>query len=290
MRAHHACGLAVLLAGALLPPIGEADIAAAPAPAKYTVSPVMRGWVAKTTYLRPDENELPTYYVVVRPEERDPNYTGYIKDVSYYAVGEERPRKSLRYDAAGRLVDEIDNAGDVQDSRPLYPGGKVACYLHWRAGKWLNGFSVSPDGKVRHELKDGRGEIVQHGRRAGTRMHLWYHQGHPYLEKRYRQGKLVETHLNNVVDYLRVNVSSETLFRATRQEVWTKEAGGPVYLQRLNELQAVERRPRADDPKLYAQRRAAFLQSYEKRLKAAGRDWKGLGIEAIRAGEPRGGA
>jgi hypothetical protein len=289
MRAHKACGLAVLLAGALLPPVGEADVAAAPAPAKYTFSPVMRGWVAKTTYLRPDEDELPTYYVVVRPEERDPNYTGYIKDVSYYAVGEERPRKSLRYDSSGRLVDEIDNAGDVQYSRTFHPGGKVACYLHWRGGKWLNGFSASPDGKVRRELKDGRGEILQYGRRAGTRMHLWYHQGHPYLEKRYRQGKLVETRLNDVEDYLRVTVSAETLFLGIRQEAWTKEVGGPARLQRLNVLQAVDRRPLADDEELYAKRRAEFLQSYEKRLKAAGRDWKGLGIEAIRAGERPGG-
>jgi hypothetical protein len=227
---------------------------------------------------------------VVELKDRDPRVTDYLTERSYYAkVGDTRPRKILRYYPSGQLAAEIDNEGNEQHSQSYHPDGKVACYLHWRAGKWLDGHSTSPDGKVRHKLEGGTGEVVLYGKLPGTTLHTWYHQAFPYLEVAQRQGKVERVRLNDGSDWLIASLFMETLSLSARREFWVKPGPGPAYMQRFDEpdFNWGRRNPRRDaEAQLYPKRRAAFLAGYEKRLKAAGRDWKGLGIDWVRTGAP----
>jgi hypothetical protein len=236
------------------------------------------------------QDELASSYLVVELKDRDPSVTDYLTERSYYArKGDTRPVKILRCYPSGQLASEIDNVGNEQHSRQFHPNGKEASYLHWRAGKWLAGHSISPDGKVRHELKAGTGEIVTYGKSAGKRR-TWYHRAFPYLEIEHRQGKLVRVRLNDESDWLIVSRDREQLLLWSRRESWDKARGRPAQMSKITDgtagsLAWDERRGAGDD-KSYPKRRAEFLARYEKRLKAAGRDWKGLGIELIRTGAP----
>jgi hypothetical protein len=268
------------------------EVQAAPAPVftEHRFVPVNPNWDVQENLLRPDTAEPYESYIVIAPRDRGPRFTGYIKEVRYTQKGaKNKVLKILRYYPSGKPFEEIDNDGDQQYSRRFRPDGSVACYLHWRAGKWLNGYSVSPDGKTSHRLRNGRGEIVLYGQGGKNRLHRWYHDGLPFLEKFEVDGKRARVRLHTESDMFEVLGNREMLLLYSRKEIWTRSPGQPVQVQMLNDSFKVpgpRDRCTTERSKWYPFRRAEFLQRYTRVLKAAGYDWKKLDIEFIRTGWP----
>jgi hypothetical protein len=275
-------------AGVPTPTAAPSQARAAPAPPGHTFARVRPDWRLEVSLLRSDDEDPPDSFTVVRPENRDPAFTGYLTEKRYFEGGKTgEARKILRYGPAGRLVCEIDNVGDEQHSRRFHLDGRLASYLHWRAGKWLNGHGVSPDGKVRYRLVDGAGETISWGRRPGNYRHSWYHRGHLFLSKRYRGGRHTEARLNGQDDScLIVRPGQETLHLAG--EVWTRAEGRPPSWHKLGEWPIDPGWPgprRAKPTRSYERARADFVRGYDRLLKDAGHAWEKLGIALIRSGE-----
>jgi RNA polymerase sigma factor (sigma-70 family) len=261
--------------------------AAADAPPR-AFQPVQKAWLRKVTYLKPDKLDPPNSFEVIAPKDRDPGFRQYHKDISYYEKAEDsKPRRSYRYHPTGYLETEIDNVGQEQFSRSLRPDGSVRSYLHWRAGKWLEGYSTSPDGKHKHRLTEGDGELVSYGSKQGDRIHRWYSRGDNFLDKRYRDGRCVEVRLNCGDDWLiAARDGTERLLLTARKEIWQKTPGSGVWLQEFDKEPGFERDQNciAQWQKEYPRRRAAFLKRYGTLLREAGHTWEGLQIDFLRTG------
>jgi hypothetical protein len=275
------CSLLLLLGLAALARLGPARSAPVPPPRELRFLPVSPAWVVQVNYLLP-YGDPPDGFTVVAPAKRDPAFRGYSKELSYHAgaPGKGKPIKIVRYFPSGKVAQEIDNVGADQHSRSFHANGRVACYLHWREGKWLAGHSTSPDGKVVHRLDRGRGEIVTYGG-PGAFVHRWYHDASPFLEKAYRDGKLVSVRLNDVIGSLSVSASAEWLILRFHGENWHRAPGSSGL-----RLVAFDNRPRFDEGKLYEQRREEFIKACTRTLRAAGKDWKELGIDFIPRAAP----
>ena len=176
-----------------------------------------------------------------------------------------------------------------QFSRSFYPDGSPRSFLHFKDSKWIDGGSVSPDGRVTHRLKDGAGELVGYGAKEGDRTHSWYAEGFAFLEKRYRDGSCVQVRLNDGSDDFIAHPGEDQLFLTERHEYWSRRTGEEVHYQRIDrrpvddmhgELAEEEAKMRVQ----YAQRRADFMKRYGKRLEKAGKTWDELKIEFIRVG------
>jgi hypothetical protein len=269
--------------------------AARPAPGAFlperAFRPLSKDWSARTDYLDyRGEGDPPNAARVVQPKDRDPAFKDYHKEVSYYERGADekkgKPRRILRYAPGGSLEEEIDNVGDEQFSRTLRRDGSVACYLYWRGGRWLDGYSVSADGKVRRRLDDGNGDLIFYGSKPGNHVQRWYHGGANYLEMRYAKGVCVMVRLNAGDDWLIARRGGEEqLLLSSRKEIWSTGPGGRVAVQSLDQPPRIERsdRPGTGRRETCAARRAAFLLRYDGLLRRYGQTWKGLGVDFVRS-------
>jgi RNA polymerase sigma factor (sigma-70 family) len=261
-----------------------------PAPPHNAFRPVADGWIKKINYLDArGAGDPPNGYKVVAPADRDPARKDYYKEVRYYEKsGDAKARRIERYDPAGRLEQEIDNVGDEQFSRSLGPDGAVRSYLRWQAGKWLDGYSVGPDGKEKHRLAKGAGELAFYGREAGNRLHRWYDRAQNFLDKRYQDGRCIEVRLNLGSDWLIASRDgNERLLLESKKEIWHKAPGAGVLMQELDKVPIFERRERQaveQWQKEFPLRRAAFLEAFGALLRQADRTWEGLGIDFLRKG------
>jgi hypothetical protein len=272
--------------GGSLPPATAAPL---PGVTGHAFRPVDKAWVKTGSYLKPDGGDPPESYTVVEPKDRDPAFKGYYREERYRETAQAKEDcKILRYHPSGYLHTEIDNLGkEEQFSRSLRADGSVAYFAHWRGGQWLDGYSVSPGGKVWHRLRDGRGELVVYGDKDGFYRHTWYHEGYPFLEKRFEKGACSGVRLNGGgSDSLTVSAKGERLLLWARQEIWYKAPGEKPHFQEIGRPDP--RRAEAGEKlrELYPLRRQEFLETYGKFLRKAGRSWQGLGIDFIRSGKP----
>src|SRR5437879_5821427 len=93
---------------------------AAPVPPSrdtHRPAPIDPAWRVEACLLRPLAEGPPEGYTVVSLKDRDPAFTGYFTQETYYEKGNARPRRILRYHANGRLAAEIDNVGKDQHNR-----------------------------------------------------------------------------------------------------------------------------------------------------------------------------
>jgi hypothetical protein len=258
---------------------------------EHKFAPIDPQWRREVTYLLPgDELDPPNSFQVIQPRDRDPSIKTYHKEISYYEKGQaQRARRILRYGPDGSLRSKYDNVGDEQFGYSYYPDGSPRGYIHWRAGKWLNGYSISPDGKTVHRLKDGNGELVGYGSKPGNFKHEWYHAGIPFLVKHIQNGNAIRIRLNDRQDYLIVTAKEEQLSLEERQEWWYKRAGEQPRVQKFDQSPVHPGWERRPDPKKlaaqYQQLRKEFLGRVGKALKREGHTWESLGIDFIRRGE-----
>jgi hypothetical protein len=253
---------------------------------EHVFQPISKDWVAEEAWLEPHGDPAQAYL---------PGEPGAYREVRYFVkAGDRQPCKFVRYYPSGALYQEADDytAGDKleeQFCRTYHPDGSVRSYLHWREGRYPDGYSVSPDGKVRHRIRHGGGEFVEYGVKEGNRVHRWYQEGAQFLEKRFEEGGCVQVYLDILRrehdDRYMVAKDLEDLLLSSRGESWHKQGG------RLPTLQNIEANDEAlplDSEKygeLYLSRRDEFLKGYGELLKKAGKSWKGLGIDFVRAGE-----
>jgi hypothetical protein len=261
-----------------------------PPESRHTFEPVVKDWVRQVAYLLPDGNDPPNSFKVVEPEDRDPGVKGYYKQVCYSPKGEEKmPRRILRFFPNGAPCTVIDNIGDEQFCRSYYPDGTARGYTHWRKGKWIGGYSISPDGKRVHRLTRGTGELVSYGKGEGNFEHSWYYEGHNFLSKRHQSRSFTEIRLNGEKDWFFFREAGEELLLHSRNEAWRKPAGGIPALQMFDKVPRIERRPRPPGAGLvaaeqYSARRLDFVEEIGKLLDKGGYTWRKLGIDFIRTG------
>jgi RNA polymerase sigma factor (sigma-70 family) len=266
--------------------------------AEHGFLPIRKEWAAEVSYFRPN-TDPPNAWGVVKPEDRDPKFEGYFKEVEYFSrAGDKRLCKFMRYYPSGALYMEVDNywEGDnIQDQfgRSFYSDGAARSYWHWREGLQTHSYSVSPDGRVRHRVSRGEGEDVDYGLEEGNRIHRWYHEGAQFLEKRFKKGVCVEVHLDLLRgkddDWLRTSRNLELLTLRSQKEGWERWAGRPPSHQtfrRFDEGPGPDPGDRdPEEEKRYLSLRDEFLKDYGDLLKKAGKSWKGLGIDFVRTGE-----
>ena len=263
-------------------------VTAAPAPRfaeGHRFAPIDPNWRVETYLLKKWGNDDPPNSSLAVPlKDRDPNYKEYVTAKRYYAKGEdEKPRKLLWYYPSGRLSGESDIIGKNQYDRSWHPDGRKAGYLHWRDGKWLNGESISPDGKVRHRLKQGDGELVTYGSKPGNRLHRWYAGAANILDKRFRDGRVIEIRLNGSgSDWLILTEEEESL--KEEKGIWRKSGGQPASWQSWEDGGKMGRRQ--PPTRTYEKARGSFVKDYDAILKDAGLSWEKLGIDFIRDGKP----
>ena len=265
-----------------------------PAESRHTFGPVSPEWKSKVTYLLNDGgDDPPNSLLVVEPEARDPNVKGYGKEVRYFAKeGDKRERRILRYHPDGSLACDMDIVGGEQFDCSYDPDGTVRAYVHWRKGKWIGGYSVSPDGATVHRLASGTGELVTYGKKTGNSEHRWYCEGTNFLSKSYRNGSVTMIRLNGTDDWLIIDKTEERFHATSAREFWNKPAGGVPRVQKFEaDPFADNENRRAADPgevqrttERYALRRMAFLEAYGKFLTRGGYAWDKLGIEFLRKG------
>jgi hypothetical protein len=259
-----------------------------PPESRHKFAAVNRNWQSKVVYLVPDKaSDPPNSMMVVEAKDRDPHFKEYYKEVRYFADEKKAtPCKILLYYPDGSLYRDIDKRGDEQFTLYFYANGAVHHYTHWRHGRWLGGYSVSPDAKSVHRLAGGKGELVFYGRTRHNYEHCWYDKGENFLSQRCQNHTPVQVRLNGRQDWLIVTKTEESLWLHSQQESWhNREGQGPV-LQMLDRLpQWNERNPRGmrqKREKQYLLRRVAFLEQYGQFLKNAGYPWDRLGIDFIR--------
>jgi RNA polymerase sigma factor (sigma-70 family) len=266
-----------------LSPRQDAPASAAPAPTwreGHRFAPIDPDWRVEVCLLKPWKDDPPGSYQMVALKDRDKQFNGYLTQKSYYEKGKEHPRRVLRYHPSGRLAAEIDNVGKDQYSRSWHLDGSKAGRLHWRDGKWLDGESVSPDGKQRHRLVRGEGELVTYGRKAGNRVHRWYAKSSNILDKHYLDGQFVRVRLNgNGGDWLIVTETEEQLLE--KKGIWTRSNGRAQWQAWEDDGSKWGRRQ--PPPRPYEKARASFVSGYGAILKDAGLSWDKLGIDFIRA-------
>jgi RNA polymerase sigma factor (sigma-70 family) len=265
-----------------------------PAESRHTFGPVNPEWKSKVTYLLSDgEDDPPNALRVVEPEARDPSVKGYCKEVRYFAKeGDKRERRIHRYHPDGSLWCEMDIVGDEQFDCSYDPDGTVRASVHWRKGKWIGGYSVSPDGANIHRLVGGTGELVTYGKKLGNSEHRWYCEGVNFLSKQYRNGSVTTIRLNGAEDWLIVDKTEERFLATAEREIWHKPAGGVPRVQKFDaEPFADNENRRPADPgevqrttERYSLRRRAFLETYDKFLTRGGYAWDKLGIAFLRKG------
>jgi RNA polymerase sigma factor (sigma-70 family) len=289
----------ILSAGCLLSVGVGAWARRAPAPAErvapghesYIFAPVNKDWIKRTAWLRPTWDP-PESYEGVKKEDRKPDDKALMQEDRYFVHDDDKsPCKILMYYPSGAEYREIDNLtkGDKvreQFCRLCYPEGSPKEFMHWKDGKWMDGVSVSPDGRVTHRLKDGTGDLVRYGAKEGNRTHSWYFDGDEYLEMRYSQGDCVRIRLNDASGYFIAKPGEEELILASRGEIWTRRAGEEARYQRGDAPLIMDHGEREEEAfKMrvqYPQRRADFMKGYGKRLEKAGKTWKELKIEFLR--------
>jgi RNA polymerase sigma factor (sigma-70 family) len=260
----------------------------------HTFGPVNPEWKSKVTYLLNDGgDDPPNSLVVVEPDARDPNVKEYRKEVRYFAKeGDKRERRILRYYPDGSLWCDMDIVGDEQFDCSYDPDGTVRGFVHWRKGKWIGGYSVSPDGATIHRLAGGTGELVTYGKKLGNAEHRWYCEGVNFLSKQYRNESVTTIRLNGADDWLIVDKTEERLLATSEREIWNNPAGGVPRVQKFDAQPfADNEHRRVPDPgevqrttERYALRRTAFLETYDKFLTRGGYAWDKLGIAFLRKG------
>ena len=267
----------------------------APGQESHSFTPVSKDWIKRTNWYRPVWDP-PESYEGVKEEDRKPDDKDLIREDRYFAHdGDAQPCKILRYYASGAVWQEIDdlNVGDrtlEQFDRWYYPDGSPRSFMHWKDGKWVDGGSVSPDGRVTHRFKDGAGELVEYGSKEGNRTHSWYLEGYPFLEKRYRDGACIRIRLNDGSDSFIASPGEKQLFLTGCHEAWSRRSGEEAHYQRTDRLPVIDHGEQAEEEAKmrvqYPQRRADFMKGYGKRLEKAGKTWDELKIEFIRVGDP----
>ena len=207
----------------------------APGQESHSFTPVSKDWIKRTNWYRPVWDP-PESYEGVKEEDRKPDDKDLIREDRYFAHdGDAQPCKILRYYASGAVWQEIDdlNVGDrtlEQFDRWYYPDGSPRSFMHWKDGKWVDGGSVSPDGRVTHRFKDGAGELVEYGSKEGNRTHSWYLEGYPFLEKRYRDGACIRIRLNDGSDSFIASPGEKQLFLTGCHEAWSRRSGEEAAL------------------------------------------------------------
>lgn len=224
----------------------------------------------------------------------------------------------MRHDPEARLRMEADISNGEQFTRTLYVGGSLAEYTHWKNGRWMDGISVSPDGKTVHRVVDGSGELVSPGYMERTRTHQLIHKGEVFLTKEYTGEVLTRIILRLANDRLSAAEEREELFLSNECEAWRKERNSTPDVQVLDSYIKAEDGttvpqivpPKTDIRRIpvfggprelneqtineirqewnvaFPKRRVAFLTRYADRLKSAGHNWAELGIDFIRVGGP----
>jgi hypothetical protein len=256
-----------------------AALAAAPAPSlpEYQFKPVDPAWRVEEALLQPDADPAESYTMLARKERAQG--AGWLTEKRYFDKNG-AGRKILRFYPSGRLACEIEWANEAeQHSRWFHPDGALAGYLRWQAGRWVAGYSVSPDGKTWHRLRDGTGEIVYYGQGAGNRRHLFHQGGDRYAEKVFQADRLVKARLDVGGDTLLAERGGpEHLHLNGRREHWIREAGEAPLCFDVPDGPAVGGQPRRGDPEKYARHREQLLDRARARLRAAHTDWAGLGL------------
>jgi hypothetical protein len=241
----------------------------------------------------------PDTFVVVKPNERkrrDP-----WREKRYSDDGQER--KFFRYDPQGRLRIEADVHDGERFTRILRADGSLAAFHHHRDFKLVEAWSVSRDGKTRHHVQDGIGELVSEGE-DGAWSHTLMLPGIT-LEKAYRGDRCGR---------IAIWIGSDSCFRTPEREElslhasaehWTVQ-GRSVDLEITNLELADGRlryRPREVNPDVrqrpddhcdlpqglteewaiaWPKRRGAFMARVDEALNAAEQDWSRLGLEFLR--------
>jgi hypothetical protein len=249
--------------------------------------PIQKEWRKEVEYLVPCE-DLGGYSVLTAAAAGAETWR-YFRQECYHAGGKNQIPKLLRFHPSGYLQEEIDTLDREQFIRTFYPNGTVKTYLYWREGRWLQGYDISPDGKVKHWLRDGNGERVTRGSQPGFRVQRWYHQGRRFLEKRYEKDVCTKMRLDledKAWDMLVVTPTTESLRLGGAAKNWDK-IGGHVWFQKGGDFSIDPGWPNPEREKArqeYPKQRKEFLNRYGELLTRAGRNWEELGIGFLRSG------
>ncbi len=230
-------------------------------------------------------------------------------------------RKKLCYSPNGRLVAESDVSATDTFSRRFATDGSVVAYEHTVGTKSDAGWSISPDRKTVSHFEGGEGDWIEWSDKAGDFTHFWYHEGTAYLVENFQNGKRLSANLGSPQDgYLRTSLKGEELNLFSLHEVWSKTPNTPVQAQVMDfygdgkghilpfhvtddevkkhirsrwprffsgsqsallheqqQRKAIQQQLEGD----YLHRRADFLVSYEKVLRAAGQTWHSVGLDDL---------
>jgi len=208
-------------------------------------------------------------------------------------------------DPQGRLRIEADLHDGEQFTRILRADGSLAAYHHHRDFRLVDAWSVSRDGRTRHHVQDGIGELVTEGE-DGAWSHTLMLPGIT-IEKAYRGDRCGRISIWVGSDcYLRTP-EREELSLAPCAEHWTVE--GPTVDLQITDWEIsdgrVRRRPREANPDVrprpgwhsdlpqgleeewriaWPKRRLAWMTRVDEALNAAEQDWSRLGLDFLRDG------
>ncbi|HEY7425557.1 MAG TPA: hypothetical protein VH682_15100 [Gemmataceae bacterium] len=265
---------------------------AAPLWPEHRFLAIQKEWRKEVQYLQTDRMWEVGGALVVTPEEVGSAIKNCTREEIYYAAGEELPRKILQFHPSDYLQLEQGFLGKDQFSRWFYPSGTVKTYLYHRGARLLQGYDLSPGGRVSvWWLCDGEGEReMKDSGASGFRIRRWFHRGLQYLEKRYKCKDCVGIRLDvgsEGWDRLVVSPHSEDLhlkdklwqYRRDLRSVWFQSKDKPLAISGW-----VDDPEREKEASQFTARRKEFLARYNKLLKDAGRNWEELGIDFIRSG------
>jgi hypothetical protein len=228
-------------------------------------------------------------FIVVPPKDR--KRRDYWREKRYSDDGQER--KFFRYDPQGRLRIEADVDDGEQFTRILRADSSLAAFHHHRNFRLVEAWSVSRDGRTRHHVQDGIGELVSEGE-DGAWSHTLMLPGIT-IEKAYRGDRCGRIAIWIGTDSYFRTPDREELSLDAPAEHWSAQ-GRSVDLEITN-LELVDGklrvRPREANPDVrqglteewaiaWPKRRAAFMARVDEALNAAEQDWARSGLEFLR--------